>query len=468
MDFSRITFWLVLLAALPVLMLLNAALRHTAEHRQRQAHQLFILLLSLLLLGMVSPETLLVFAAVMLTAYAACRFGSRFSARGRKVLLALLVPLLLLPLLYYKYAYFFGVTILHRPWDTLRDLVIPVGISFYSFQIIAFCIDTLLRGLPLPSLVDYMNFCAFFPQIVAGPIERRNELLPQLQNLNLRLTRANCDAGLRYVVLGLFFKLALADNLAAAFVPDYAGSSALHLWLNNLLFTFRIYFDFAGYALCAYGIARCMGVTLRLNFRSPYTAANASEFWRRWNITLMQWFRDYIYIPLGGGRSRLWVLNILSVFLISGLWHGAGWNFLLWGILAGCSVVLHRLFSRCGGHIPAWLGRCITFGFMVWVWMFFYDTDFSRLQQHLQLLATPAAYSPAVFARELTAMKISGSMAVPFVLLSFAVILLEARSLRRYGDSYAAFLGSGACGFMVFLMVLLVPAAVSPFIYFAF
>ena len=467
MDFSRISFWLVLLAALPVLLLLNALLRRS-ERWCRVAHKLFILLLSLGLLGMVSAETLCIFMAVALTAYGACCLGVRLPAAGRKVLAAVLVPLLLLPLAYYKYAYFFGSALLHQPWDTLRDLVIPVGISFYSFQIIGFCIDTLLRGLPLPPFIDYLNFCSFFPQIVAGPIERRHELLPQMQTLDLRLSRADVDAGLRYVVLGLFFKLVLADNLAAAFTASYSGGSALHLWLNNLLFTFRIYFDFAGYALCAFGLARCMGVALRLNFFSPYTAAHAGEFWRRWNVTLMQWFRDYIYIPLGGGRTRLWLLNVLLVFLVSGLWHGAGWNFLIWGALAGGSVVLHRLFARCGGRLPAWLGWCLTFGFMVWVWMFFYDTDFNLLKQHLQLLATPAAYSPAAFAHELTAMKTSGAMALPFVLLSFGMLLIEARSLRRYGDPYAAFLGSWSCGFMVFLMVLLVPAASSPFIYFAF
>lgn len=467
MDFCRLSFWLALLAALPVLLLLNVLLRRR-ETWLRVAHKGFMLVLSLLLLGMVSWQTLLIFCGVMLTAYAACWVGVRLSPRGRKGLLAALVPLLLLPLAYYKYAYFFGVTVLHQPWDTLRDLVIPVGISFYSFQILGFCIDTLLRGLPLPKLLDYMNFCAFFPQIVAGPIERREALLPQLQQLDLRLKGENLDAGLRYVLLGLFFKMALADNLAAAYVPHYGGGSALHLWVNTLVFTFRIYFDFAGYALSAYGMARCFGVTLQMNFWAPYLSTDMGDLWRRWNATLLQWFRDYVYFPLGGSRTRLWALNIMAVFLISGIWHGAGWNYLLWGAYLGAIIVGVRLFRKAGLHLPAPVGCGLTFLAMVGSFLIFTDTDMGLLQQHLRLLATPAAYSPAAFARELMDMKTAGAMVAPFLLLSFLMLAVEFVSLKRKNHPYALFTGTAACGVMAALIVLLVPAEMSSFIYFAF
>ena len=467
MDFSRLSFWLVLLAAMPVLLLLNTLLRQRPETRL-MVHKLFILALSLLLLGMVSWQTLLIFTAVMSVAYVACRWGVRLSLTGRRVLLGVLVPLLLAPLAYYKYGYFIGVTILHGPWDTLKDLVIPVGISFYSFQIIGFCIDTLLRGLPVPPALDYMNFCAFFPQIVAGPIERRGDLLPQLQQLDLRPRAEHLDAGLRYVVLGLFFKLVLADNLAAAWVPQYHGGSALHLWLNTLIFTFRIYFDFAGYALSAYGIARCMGITLQMNFWSPYTATDMGDLWRRWNATLMRWFRDYVYFPLGGSRTRLWALNMMLVFLVSGVWHGAGWNYILWGAYLGAIIVLCRSFRLLGGKLPAPLGWGLTFGGMVVSFLIFTDTDMALFGQHLRLLATPGAYGLHAFGQELVAMKTEGTMAAPFLAASAAVIALELLSLRRREHPYELFLGNAACGIMVFLMVLLVPAATSSFIYFAF
>lgn len=467
MDFSRVSFWLALLAALPVLLLLNMLLRRRDAVRLA-VHKGFMLALSLILLGMVSLETLAIFTAVMLAAYGICLFGLRLPARWRRWLLGVAVPLLLLPLAYYKYGYFVGVTVLQQPWDTLKDLVIPVGISFYTFQILGFCIDTLLRGQPLPRLWDYMNFCAFFPQIVAGPIERRADLLPQLQQLDLRLRTEHVDAGLRYVVLGLFFKLVLADNLAAAWVPQYHGGSALHLWLNTLLFTFRIYFDFAGYALSAYGIARCMGITLQMNFWSPYTATDMGDLWRRWNATLMRWFRDYVYFPLGGSRTRLWAVNIMLVFLISGIWHGAGWNYILWGLYLGATIVLCRAFRLLGGSLPAWVGWGLTFGGMVVSFLIFTDTDMALFKQHLQLLATPSAYGVGAFGRELAGMKTAGTMAAPFLLLSAAVIVLELFSLRRREHPYALFLGNAACGIMVFLMVLLVPAATSSFIYFAF
>lgn len=464
MDFSQLSFWLILLCALPLLAAGKALWPQSAAFRKA-----FILLLSLFLLGFTSLPTLGIFLAVSLTAYAACRAGERLaSALGRRVLLGALIPLLLLPLLYYKYAYFLTHTVCGAEWDSLRGLMIPVGISFYTFQIIGFCVDTLGRGQAVPPFADYMNFCAFFPQIVAGPIERRDDLLPQISKPALTLSAADLDVGLRYIVLGLFFKMALADNLALAFVHGYRGGNAWMVWMNNLLFTFRIYFDFGGYAMTAYGIARCLGITLRLNFLSPYTSPHIGEFWRRWHTSLMQWFRDYIYIPLGGGRTRLWALNVLLVFLVSGLWHGAGYNFLLWGALSGLAVAAHRLFAQTGLRLPAALGWVLTFGFMVMVWMFFYDTDTALLQQHLATLANPAAYGIGEFAAALKALRVQGTLAIAFLPLCFLVIGAEALSLRRCGDAYALLLSTPACALMVFLTVVLEASADSLFIYFSF
>lgn len=465
MDFSKLSFWLILLGALPLLAAGNALF---SRHRQT-FQKAFILLLSLFLLGFTSLPTLGIFLCVSLTAYAACRAGERLSAPlGRRVLLGALIPLLLLPLLYYKYAYFLTHTLCGAEWDSLRDVIIPVGISFYTFQIIGFCVDTLGRGQAVPPLADYMNFCAFFPQIVAGPIERRADLLPQISAPKMTLAAADLNIGLRYIVLGLFFKMALADNLAIAFLPAYRGESALLVWMNNLAFSFRIYFDFAGYAMTAYGIARCLGITLRLNFLSPYTAPHIGEFWRRWHTSLMQWFRDYIYIPLGGGRTRLWAANVLLVFLVSGLWHGAGYNFLLWGALSGVAVVGHRIFAKTGLRLPAPLGWGLTFGFMVLVWMFFYDTDTELLRRHLTLLGTPAAYAPAPFIETLKALRLQAALAVCILALSFFVIAAEALSARFRGEPYALLLSAPACGVMVFLTLVLEAVVESKFIYFAF
>lgn len=467
MDFSTLNFWLSLAPALLVLLAGNGLWRRRPD-RLRRFHKAWLLLVSLLLLGLASLQTLCIFLSVMLAAYAGCRLGCRLEERGRRILLAALLPLLLLPLLYYKYAYFLGCEVLGREWETLKDLVIPIGISFYTFQIIGFCIDTLLRCKPVPPFVDYMNFGSFFPQIVAGPIERRDDLLPQVQQPALGLRLEGWKEGLPYVVLGLFFKLALADNLAQVFWRQYTGPCAYIVWINNLLFTFRIYFDFAGYGLTAFGLARCLGIQLRMNFLSPYTAGNITEFWRRWHTSLTLWFRDYIYFPLGGSRTKRWALNILLVFLISGLWHGAGWNFLIWGGIAGVAMVVHRVFRKAGWHVPGMLGWVMTFGLMVLAWMFFYDTEATLLHCHLALIATPKAYDLRVLADSIIMSKSNGTLMVCILLLSFLVILAEYLSLRFLKDPYGLFLSPAGCGVMVFLTVWLNPGVQNSFIYFAF
>lgn len=467
MDFSTLHFWLSLAPALLLLLAANKLWRGQPE-ALRRFHKGWLLLVSLLLLGLASWLTLSIFLAVMLAAYAGCRAGCRMGRRGKRCLLAVLLPLLLLPLLYYKYAYFLGHEVLGQEWGALKDLMIPIGISFYTFQMIGFCIDTLLRGNPLPPFVDYMNFGSFFPQIVAGPIERRDDLLPQLQQPAFGLRLKDWEEGLPYVVLGLFFKLALADNLAQAFWEHYEGKQAYIVWINNLLLTFRIYFDFAGYGLTAFGLARCLGIRLRMNFLSPYTAGNITEFWRRWHTSLTLWFRDYIYFPLGGSRTRRWALNILFVFLVSGLWHGAGWNFLIWGGIAGVAMVAHRVFRKAGWRLPGPAGWLLTFGLMVLAWMFFYDTEPALLRHHLSLLVSPEAYSVKGMLDSIIIRKTDGTLIVCILALSFLVIMVEYLSLRFWRDPYGLFLRPAGCGVMVFLTVWLNPGVQNPFIYFSF
>lgn len=467
MNFASSSFWLGLSPALLILAAGNFLLRRRVAARTR-FRKLWLVVTSLGLLGLASVETLLVFLGVLVVAWGGCAWGLRLSERGRKVCLAALVPLLLVPLFVYKYGNFVANGLLGQNIDALGHLLIPIGISFYSFQIMGFCIDTLLRGKALPSFVDYLNFCAFFPQIVAGPIERRDSLLPQMQAPDLRFCPQRLSAGIPYIILGLFFKLALADNLAAAFHPGYAGGNALTLWANNLLFSFRIYFDFAGYGMVAYGLAHCLGVKITLNFLSPYTSCNMTEFWRSWNISLYSWLRDYIYKPLGGGRTRFWACNILMVFAISGIWHGAGWNFLLWGALTGVFLLGYRLFRRCGLHLPGPVSWALTVVLMCWAWMFFYETDITVLLRDLKLLATPGAYNPAGFVQELVAREWYGTMVLPFLGLSAAVVGVEAFSRRLRRDPYALFVSPVGCGVMVYLIVLLNNSQQTPFIYFSF
>lgn len=463
MDFSQASFWAVILVALPILVCGNFISGHSSLFQKW-----FVLLLSLLLLGLASWQTLIIFLSVTCGAYAFCRIGQLLPMCGRRVLLIVLIPLLLTPLAYYKYGYFIGENVFMQQWDSLKSLIIPIGISFYTFQVIGFCIDTLMHDEPMPTILNYMNFCAFFPQIVAGPIERRSDLLPQISLPKMTLSPADLNIGIRYVLLGLFFKMALADNLAMAFAEKYQGNSALMVWTNNLLFTFRIYFDFAGYGLTAYGIARCLGITLRMNFLSPYTATNITEFWRRWHTSLTLWFRDYIYFPMGGSRTKRWALNIFIVFLVSGLWHGAGWNFVIWGGCSGVAMVIHRMFRNRGYSVCPFVGWCMTFGMMVFIWMFFYDADKAMLFSHLSLLGDYSAYGIHDFVKTLIEHKMRGTMVVVFLPLSFLVIVVEYFSRKKKNDPYALFLSTPACALMVLLSTVLEATQDSMFIYFAF
>lgn len=218
------------------------------------------------------------------------------------------------------------------------DLVLPVGISFYTFQTVSSSIDV-YRGTLTPTrdLVAYLSFVTFFPQLVAGPIERAGHLLPQfLRSRDFRLQDA--ADGCRQALWGLFKKVVIADNCAALANQVFgapAEASAAALLAGTFLFTMQIYCDFSGYSDIAVGTARLFGFSLMQNFATPYFSRDIAEFWRRWHISLSTWFRDYVYLPLGGSRCSRWrmIRNTLAVFLISGLWHGANWTFIVWGLL---------------------------------------------------------------------------------------------------------------------------------------
>jgi D-alanyl-lipoteichoic acid acyltransferase DltB (MBOAT superfamily) len=349
---------------------------------------------------------------------------------------------------------------------SLKTLIIPVGISFYTFQKVAFVIDTLALKQPMPKFLDFMNFAGFFPQIVAGPIERKNSLLPQMEAFQWRWDAVNINEGATWIALGFFFKCALADNLAACFDMS-SETNAYLIWIANLIFGLRIYYDFAGYSLIAVGIARCLGVRLTLNFASPYCSTNITEFWRRWHITLSQWFRDYIYVPLGGGRVRWWFFNIGVVFLVSGIWHGAGWNFIIWGALHGIFLLVNRSTGNWKmPSFPAWmLTLFATFG----AWLSFYEPRAGILLKKVAIIATPSSYKLANLqsALESIAPNTAGLM-VGMLLLVGMVFIVEWFCLRNQGEAYKVFRNPAKAWVLVVLTVILAPGENNGFIYFAF
>lgn len=234
-------------------------------------------------------------------------------------------------------------------WD-LYKLILPAGISFFTFQSLSYTIDVYLRQLRAEkNFITFATYIAFFPQLVAGPIERAASLLPQMTSVK-QIRFDDISAGLQMTLWGLFKKCVIADLLSVvvnnvyAKPEDFTGPMLL---IATLFFAIQIYCDFSGYSDIALGVARIFGFTLMVNFRQPYLARTISDFWQRWHISLTTWFRDYVYIPFGGNRVSLarWTFNVFAVFLLSGIWHGANWTFVIWGLLHGLYFLLQRVVS---------------------------------------------------------------------------------------------------------------------------
>jgi D-alanyl-lipoteichoic acid acyltransferase DltB (MBOAT superfamily) len=466
MNFAELRFWGLLLGGLAVVLSLRMAVAFAVRRALPAFDKLGLLSLGWFLLASMSWVTFIIFLIVAVTTYVGLGWIVRYHTQHSFKYLLVLIPLQLAPLIYYKYADFIANRVLALGFDTLRDLVIPVGISFYTFQKVAFVVDSLVLKHPLPRFLDYMNFAGFFPQIVAGPIERRADLLPQMENFRFRWQPEMMDEGAGWIVLGLFFKCCLADNFAAYFNRAEAGN-VFHVWLANLLFGLRIYYDFAGYSLIAVGLGLCLGVRLTLNFASPYCSTSIAEFWRRWHITLSQWFRDYLYIPMGGGRVRYWAFNVALVFVVSGIWHGAGWNFVLWGALHAVFLIVVRLTSRVS--LPSPVAWSVTMLAAFFAWLCFYEVNTTLLMAKLKLIATPVAYSTHAFGSFVSSFTPRHRFELMlFGLLGAITLALEWLSVRLRSDPYFYFRRRPVQVLLVTLIILLAPSKNNGFIYFAF
>jgi D-alanyl-lipoteichoic acid acyltransferase DltB (MBOAT superfamily) len=268
------------------------------------------------------------------------------------------------------------------------NIILPVGISFYTFQTLSYTIDVYKKRLePTKDFISFAAFVSFFPQLVAGPIERATNLLPQMLSKR-KFEYSEAVDGLRQILWGLFKKVVIADNCAtyANLIfnnsADYSGST---LVLGAIFFTFQIYGDFSGYSDIAIGTSRLFGFNLMQNFAFPYFSRDIAEFWRRWHISLSTWFRDYLYIPLGGSRGGTWmkVRNTFIIFIVSGFWHGANWTFVIWGALNALYFLPLLLTKRNrqnletvaeGGYLPSikeFSNMALTFGLTVFAWIFF-------------------------------------------------------------------------------------------------
>ena len=332
---------------------------------------------------------------------AAQRIQDANTPRARKRWLVVSVMANLGLLAVFKYAGFVGRTInAALPTEIpVVDLVVPVGISFYTFQTMAYTIDVYRgRVRARRRFLDVALYVSFFPQLVAGPIERASHMFPQIESRRFVRTHQIAD-GLELVFWGLFRKVVIADNLAAMVVdpifdPALAYQGGVTYLVGAYAFAIQIYCDFSGYSWIARGVAACFGFELSRNFRRPYAAASPREFWTRWHITLSQWLRDYLYIPLGGNR-RHGARNLLVTMGLGGLWHGASWTFVIWGGYHGLLLVLHRLWmDRLAprARVSRALRTIVTFHLICGGWLIFRAHDGAQLEHMIGVLMTDPFY----------------------------------------------------------------------------
>lgn len=297
--------------------------------------------------------------------------GKLLQTNRLKQILLTGVILNLCPLVFYKYAGWLTGN------DFLSSLILPLGISFFTFQQIAYLVESYRNQVEDRSFQRYALFVCFFPQLIAGPIVTHAEMTKQFRSFQASfLTADKVATGLFLIVIGLAKKVLIADNLAPhadSLFSNPVGANFMDAWSGTLAYTFQIYFDFSGYCEIAIGLALLFGFSLPVNFLTPYKSSNIAEFWRRWHITLGRFFKNYVYIPLGGNRRgiNVTICALFATATLSGIWHGAGLTFLLWGAMHGIALSIHRLWCSLGRRMPNFIGITLTFIFVHFAWVMF-------------------------------------------------------------------------------------------------
>jgi len=385
--------YLFTLFFLPVCILGYYILNHFKKYT---LGQIYLLLMSLWFYGYFNVSYLFIILGSVAVNYGICLLFQKISdAKARKLTLAAGLAINIGVLLYFKYMDFFIANInaiFHREY-ALWGILLPLGISFFTFQQLSFVIDSYKGEVPAYSFLYYASYVTFFPQLVAGPIVTHDELIPQFLDQNRK--RVDWDAmaaGIYIFVMGLAKKVLLADTFGNVVNWGYRHVEKLNTTnalIVMLAYTIQIYFDFSGYCDMAVGIGKMFHVELPVNFRSPYKAVLITDFWDRWHITLTRFFRKYVYFPLGGsrkGEGRTY-LNIMIVFLASGFWHGANWTFVFWGVCHGLFMVVTRRFIRVFQKIPAVINGLVTFVFVNVMWVFFRAESMGQAVQFLGRIA---------------------------------------------------------------------------------
>ena len=379
MAFNSLYFWFFFSGVFIVYWLIPA--------RMNMFRKVFLILVSYLLYMLWKPVFALVLLGITLTTFWGAYFVDKLEGKKRKMIFVLSLVISLLPLLFFKYYNFINesVTTLLSSCGlrlTLPGLnwAIPMGISFYSFQAVGYLFDVFyMRTNREHSIIDYILFVSFFPQVTSGPISKADELLPQIKEPHM-FNFSQAKQGLKYLLWGAFVKFVIADRLGMfvdAVFANYQHFNGSTCLLACIFYSFQIYCDFMGYSLIAIGVARNLGFDLINNFRRPYLAISITDFWKRWHISLTRWLTQNVYIPLGGNRcskARCY-FNIIITFIISGIWHGANWTFIFWGMIHGLFQVIEKMFGWQKYEGKSCIVRfsriVLTFALVSLAWVFF-------------------------------------------------------------------------------------------------
>lgn len=416
----------------------------------------------------------LLFAATVLNFLVGAALYNTKDQTRQKLLLLISIVVNLTTLGVFKYYNFFidSARVLVSSWGlgvSNLEIILPLGISFYTFEAISYVVD-IYRGKlkPADSFEDFALFIAFFPHLVAGPIVRAADFLPQLK-LPIRIKAVNVWDGSQIFIIGLFKKLMVADAVAP-FVdrvfayPDYFSSTTV--WLAVLAYALQIYCDFSGYTDMGIGCARILGLHLNRNFNMPYLSRNVTEFWRRWHISLSSWLRDYLYISLGGSRKGEFrtYINLMLTMLLGGLWHGASWNFVIWGALHGFALAFHRLWSGYFKSVSLFaqvISVIITFLFVSVVWVLFRAQD---TQTMLAVYSKMAFVNPA----GATWYYYAAFAAIAWSILGHVVGSLRANDELIFFETPYSYRAAFVTLTVLLIIYVFAPTEVNPFIYFQF
>lgn len=394
MTFNSFIFWIVFPCIFAIYWLLpdqvwggKKQLRDKNEKLIAfRPRNLFLLLASYLLYANWKPAYTLILLAITLLTYFGARFIEAKEERRKTGVIFTLATLVLIPLLVFKYYNFINESV----WSLLSSVrlryelhglnwTIPVGISFYTFQALGYLFDVYYKKEKAEkSIIDYALFVCFFPQIFSGPISKAGELLPQIKQKRTFNYEQGVQ-GLKFLLWGMFLKLVLADRLGL-YVDKVVGSYMLYdgptCVISAIFYSLQIYGDFAGYSLMAVGLAKTLGFDLINNFNRPYFSISITDFWRRWHISLSRWLKDYVYIPMGGSRCskvrNYW--NIFVTFLVSGIWHGANWTYIVWGIIHGVAQIIEKVLglnNKGAKGIWRFVRIVVTFSVVTLAWVFF-------------------------------------------------------------------------------------------------